>query len=294
MASVEVKLTHPERVYYPRDGFTKQDVADYFAEIAAPMLLALEDRPLTLQHWRTGIDGPALFQQDVTRIKAPWMRVIETATRSRAGHVAHPVADRPEVLRWFAQHGALTVHTWASREGSLESPDWMVFDLDPAEGKTFKQAVPVAIALHRALDEIGLESFPKTSGKRGLHVFVPLAPGYTFEEVEHFAVAFGTGIARGLPEVTLERALAKRKGRLYLDCMQNAYGKTIVAPYSLRAIDGAPVSAPLRWSEVGPRLDPSKFSLRTMKRRLDKVGDLFEEVLTRKNELPHLASRGVD
>ncbi len=286
--SAAVTLTHPDKVIYPRDGITKVDVAGYFAEVEGPMLRALAGRPLTLEHWRQGIDGPSLFQQNVTKIKAPWMRVVETPARTRGGTVAHPIADRPEVLRWFAQHAALTIHTWASREGSLESPDWMVFDLDPAEGESLQQAVPIALALKRALDDIGLFSAPKTSGKRGLHIFVPLEPGHGFEEVLRFAVAFGTGVAKLMPEVTLERSLGKRKGRLYLDCMQNAYGKTMVAPYSLRAIDGAPVSAPLRWSEVDRHLDPAKFNLRTMKRRLDHVGDLFEDVLTHKNKLPRL------
>lgn len=164
----------------------------------------------------------------------------------------------------------------------------MVFDLDPAEGQSIQQSIPIALALRRALDDAGLFSVPKTSGKRGLHIFVPLEPGHGFEEVLRFAVAFGSGVAKHLPEVTLERSLAKRHGRLYLDCMQNAYGKTIVAPYALRAIDGAPVSAPLRWSEVDHQLDPAKFNLRTMKRRLNDVGNPFEEVLTRKNELRHL------
>ena len=271
---------------WPRDGITKQDLAEYFEGVAPAMLRALADRPLTLQHWRQGIDGPALFQQDVSRVAPSWMHIVETPARTRAGSVAHPVADCPEVLRWFAQHAALTIHTWASRQGSLESPDWLVFDLDPADGHAIEQAVRVALVLRRALEDVGLASFPKTSGQRGLHLLVPLEPGHGYGEVERFAVAFATGIARLLPEVTLERARAKRRGRLYLDCLQNGYGKTIVAPYSPRAVDGAPVSAPLRWSEVGAKLDPAKFTLRTMPARLDRVGDLFAEVLTQGGRLP--------
>jgi bifunctional non-homologous end joining protein LigD len=286
----KVRLTHPEKVFYPRDGITKAEVAVYYEEVSSPLLRALAGRPLSLEHYRNGIDQPPLFQQNIGKLKTPWMHVVETPLRTRKGDVSHLVADGPDVLRWFAQHGALTVHAWASREGSLESPDWMVFDLDPADGKTIDQTIPIALALRRALEDIGLGSVPKTSGKRGLHLYIPLSPGHSFEEVQDFAVQFGQGVATLLPEVTLERSLAKRKGRLYLDCLQNAYGKTMVAPYSLRAIDGAPVSAPLRWTEVKKGLDPARFNLKTMKSRLDKVGDLFEAALAGTYRLPKLAS----
>jgi bifunctional non-homologous end joining protein LigD len=123
-----------------------------------------------------------------------------------------------------------------------------------------------------------IPSVPKTSGKRGIHLFIPLAPGHTHEEAAEFACRIGDAVASQLPYATTERAIAARKGRLYLDCLQNGYGKTLVAPYSLRAIDGAPVSAPLKWSEINKKLDPLKFNLRTMPKRLDKVGDLFADV----------------
>jgi bifunctional non-homologous end joining protein LigD len=142
--------------------------------------------------------------------------------------------------------------------------------------------------MRKLLDHLELASFPKTSGKRGIHVFVPIVSGYSHEEANEFACSLGAAVTSKVPFMTVERSLAQRKGRLYLDCMQNGYGKTIVAPYSLRAIDGAPVSAPLQWSEVTKRLDPLKFNLRSMPRRLDKVGDLFEDVLKKKARLPKL------
>jgi bifunctional non-homologous end joining protein LigD len=142
--------------------------------------------------------------------------------------------------------------------------------------------------MRKLLDNLELPSVPKTSGKRGIHVFVPLAPGYTHEEAGEFAFTIASAVSRSVPGMTVERSLAKRDGRLYLDAMQNAYGKTIVAPYSLRAIDGAPVSAPLKWSEVTKKLDPLKFNLRTMPARLAKVGDLFAAVFEEKAKLPRL------
>ncbi len=138
------------------------------------------------------------------------------------------------------------------------------------------------------LDKLQLPSVPKTSGKRGIHVVVPLAPGYTHEDAVEFACSVAGAVTQHVPDMTVERSLAKRRGRLYLDCMQNGYGKTIVAPYSLRAIDGAPVSAPLKWDEINRKLDPLKFNLRTMPKRLDKVGDLFAPALSGGAKLPKL------
>jgi len=284
-----VKLTHPERILYPRDGITKQDVADYYAAVSEPMIRALRDRPLALEHWNDGIDKPSWFHQDVGRGAPAWVTSIETPTRTTAHKsVRHLVADRPETLRWLAQMSVLTVHMWASRGVALDEPDWLVFDLDPAKGKGIEQAIDAAIIVRRLLDNLHLPSMPKTSGKRGIHVFVPLAGGYTHEEANEFACAIGAAIVTKVPEFTMDRALNARRGRLYLDCMQNAYGKTVVAPYSLRAIDGAPVSAPLKWDEVTKKVDPKKYNLRTMPDRLAKVGDLFARVFEERVKLPEL------
>ena len=284
-----VVLTNPDRILYPRDGITKQDVADYYAAVSEPMIRALRDRPLALEHWNEGIDKPSWFHQDVGRGAQPWLTTIETPTRTTAHKsVKHLVVDKPETLRWLAQMSVLTIHMWASRGAALDEPDWLVFDLDPAKGKGIEQAIDAAIIVRRLLDNLHLPSVPKTSGKRGIHVFIPLAGGYTHEEANEFACSISAAIAAKVPEFTMERALNKRRGRLYLDCMQNAYGKTVVAPYSLRAIDGAPVSAPLKWDEVTKKLDPKKFNLRTMPDRLAKVGDLFARIFEERVKLPEL------
>jgi bifunctional non-homologous end joining protein LigD len=285
----EVTLTNPDRILYPRDHITKQHVADYYAAVSEPMIRALRDRPLALEHWNEGIDKPSWFHQDVGRGAQPWLTTIETPTRTTAHKsVKHLVVDRPETLRWLAQMSVLTIHMWASRGAALDEPDWLVFDLDPAKGKGIEQAIDAAIIVRRLLDNLRLPSMPKTSGKRGIHVFVPLAGGYSHEEANEFACSIGAAIVSKVPEFTMERSLTKRRGRLYLDCMQNAYGKTVVAPYSPRAIDGAPVSAPLKWEEVTKKLDPKKYNLRTMPDRLAKVGDLFARVFEERVKLPEL------
>lgn len=282
-----VRLTHPRRVLYPRDGITKQDVFDYYRRLAGPLLAAFRDRPLAFQHWNEGIDRPGWFHQNIGLEEEPWMTLVEVPSQSRARNIRRLMVDGPRALGWLAQFSVLTVHMWSSRLGSLEEPDWVIFDLDPADG--MDQAVRVARAVRILLDELGLPSLPKTSGKRGLHVMVPLAPGHTHRQAVDFALWVAGAVEEVLPEVTLERMKDKRDGRLYLDCFQNGFGKTIVAPYSLRAEDGAPVSAPLRWSEVEEGLDPKAFHLRNMGERVEEVGDLFAAFRLEGARLPEVA-----
>jgi len=284
-----VTLTHPERVLYPKDKITKQDVADYYAAVAEAMIATLRDRPLALEHWNQGIAAPSWFHQNVGKEAPPWVTTIETPTRVASRKtVRHLVVDKPETLQWLAQMSVLTIHMWSSRGASLNEADWLVFDLDPAKGKGIEQAIEAAMVMRRLLENLKVPSVPKTSGKRGIHVFVPLVEGYSHEQAADWACAIAGAVANEVPFMTVERAIASRRGRLYLDCIQNGYGKTMVAPYSLRAIDGAPVSAPLKWSEITKKLDPLKFNLRTMPDRLAKVGDLFAGVFEERTELPEL------
>jgi bifunctional non-homologous end joining protein LigD len=283
-----VALSNPDRVLYPKDKITKQDLADYYDALAEPMMRALKDRPLSLEHWNQGIQKPSWYQQGV-KDGPDWLTLVETPTRTTAHKsVSHLVVDSRDALRWLAQMSVLTIHMWHSRAQSLEEPDWIVFDLDPAKGKGIEQAVEAALIMRKVLESISLPSVPKTSGKRGIHVFVPLAAGYSNEAAHDFACSVAAAVTAKVPDMTVERSLSQRRGRLYLDCEQNAYGKTIVAPYSPRGIDGAPVSAPLKWSEITKKLDPLKFNVRTMPKRLDKVGDLWEDIFKKRAKLPKL------
>jgi bifunctional non-homologous end joining protein LigD len=287
-APPKVTLTNPDRLLYPRDDIRKKDIVDYYDTVAEPMLRALRDRPLSLEHWNQGIDKPSWFHQNIGKEGPDWLRLVETPARTKAGSVKHLIVDGRDALRWLAQMSVLTLHMWHSRAQSLERPDWIVFDLDPAKGKGIEQAIDAALVMRKVLEQLELPSVPKTSGKRGIHIFVPLAPSYSYEQAADFACTLAEAVSARVPAMTVERSLANRRGRLYLDCMQNAYGKTVVAPYTPRAIDGAPVSAPLKWSEITKKLDPLKFNIRTMPKRLDKVGDLFEEVFKKKAKLPKI------
>jgi bifunctional non-homologous end joining protein LigD len=285
----KVTLTHPERVLYPKDKLTKADVLAYYEAMSEPLIKTLHDRPLSLEHWNQGVGKPSWFHQHLGREAPDWLSSVETPTRvSSRSKVKHLTVNNIDDVRWLAQMSVLTIHMWASRAPKLEQADWLVFDLDPAKGKGIEQAIEAAIVMRGLLEHLELPSVPKTSGKRGIHVFVPLKPGYTHEQAADFACNIAAAVTREVPTMTVERSLSNRRGRLYLDCMQNAYGKTLVAPYSLRGIDGAPVSAPLKWEEVTKKLDPLKFNLRTMPDRYAKVGDLFEPALKKGAKLPAL------
>jgi bifunctional non-homologous end joining protein LigD len=284
-----IELTNPDRLLWPRDGITKKALSEYYAAVAEPLLTSLDGRPLALEHWNDGIDKGSWFQQDIAEnLVQPWMTVVETPTRTTGKDVRHFIADSETSLRWLAQHSVLTIHTWGSRADTLESPDWILFDFDPAKGEDIRQAIEPALVLRDFLENLGLASVPKTSGKRGLHVVVPLEPGHDWTEAGAFAEKVGQLIASQLDDVTVERTISKRRGRLYLDCLQNAYGKLVVAPYSPRGIDGAPVSAPLLWNEVTPKLDPLKFNVKTMPRRIAKLDDLFGAAMKHRGKIPRI------
>ncbi|WP_141323357.1 DNA ligase D [Myxococcus sp. AB025B] len=276
-------LTHGDRVLFPEAGLTKADVFEYYREVAPLMVPVLEDRPISVQQWPAGIQAPGFFRHELSGIPAwvPTQRV-----RHLDKTLRHVNVNGEEPLLWLANQSALTLHMWLSRAPRLSQPDFLAMDLDPGKGG-WSDVVTVALALRGLLEEQGLDSYPKTSGKRGLHVMIPLAPGHTYAKVQAHADALAHALEARLGELaTTVRGIRARKGRLYLDAGQNARGKTVVAPYSLRAKEGAPFSAPLKWSEVTRRLDPARFNLRTLEKRLDQVGDLFAPALKHPQRLP--------
>lgn len=289
----KIVVTNADRVVYPKAGYTKGDVVDYYRTVSPFLVPALKGRPLSLQRWPSGLKGKGFFQQNVE--DAPeWMATASIEHSDRT--VQHALVSDARDLSWLANRSVITLHMWSARTDALETPDWVVFDLDPA-GTQFSEVLPLARSLRKLLETAGLESVPKTSGKRGLHVLVPITRGPDHEEVTAWARGITRVLARLHPELsTTERMKVKRRGRLYLDALQNGRGKTVVAPYSLRDTPQATYSAPLRWSEVNARLDPSRFTLGNVQRRLDKVGDLFERALQGKQTLPFLSTgrTGVD
>jgi bifunctional non-homologous end joining protein LigD len=274
-----VALTNLDKVYWPDEGYTKGDLVRYYHEIAPHLTPYLEGRPLIMKRYPAGIAGKSFHQHDVN--EAP--EFVKTAAVSvEEGHeVDYIVGGDRATLVYMANLGAIERHPWHSRVEHLDSPDWVVFDLDP-ENVDFEVVCDVALSTRDILKGLGLESYVKTSGSRGLHIYVPIATGHSYVEAARFAELVAARIVGENPEVaTVERALKKRKrARIYVDHMQNARGKSVVAPYSVRPKAGASVSAPLVWEEVGgKKIHPQDFTIKNILRRLARRGDLFLPVL---------------
>ncbi|HEY0408340.1 MAG TPA: non-homologous end-joining DNA ligase [Pyrinomonadaceae bacterium] len=283
-----VALTKLDKVYWPEDGYTKGDLIKYYYEVSASILPYLADRPLIMKRYPDGIHGKFFHQHDIN--EAPdFVRTASLDVEDGGGHVVdYIVGDNVQTLLYMANLGAIERHPWHSRVSDLDHPDWIVFDLDPGEGITYKTICELAMVVKEALERLGLKGYPKTSGSRGLHVYVPLKPIHDYEEAAKFAEQVATLVAKERPEIaTVERSLKKRRsGQIYVDHMQNARGKSVVSPYSVRPREGATVSAPLEWSEVERKeITPQDFNIRNMGQRLAKKGDIFKPVLNDKQSL---------
>ena len=280
VASKEVKLTNLKKMFWPADGYTKGDLVAYYERVAPLLLPYLRDRPLVLTRYPDGITGKSFFQKDAPEFTPAWVRTERVYSKDAEREIDYFVVDDVESLRYVANSGTIPLHLWASRLGSLERPDWLVLDLDP-KGAPFTDVVKVARALHRILDDLELPSYPKTSGATGLHILIPLGARYTYDEVRTFARLLAVLGVEAEPEIsTVARPLRSRGGKVYIDFGQNGHGQTIVGPFSLRPLPGAPASCPLTWGEVTARLDPARFTMITVPKRFDKMADPLAPVLT--------------
>jgi bifunctional non-homologous end joining protein LigD len=275
----QVVITNPTKVFWPGEGYTKADLVAYYEEMAPWLLPYLRDRPLVLARYPDGITGKTFFQKDAPEWAPEWIRRERIHARGVERDIDYFVVDDVESLRYVANTGTIPLHLWASRAGMLERPDWLVLDLDP-KGAPFTDVVKVALALRDILERLELPSYPKTSGATGLHVLLPLGARYSYEETRTFARLLATLVVETIPRIsTIARVIQTRDGKVYVDFGQNGPGQTIVAPLSVRPLPGAPVSMPLRWSEVTARLDPGRFTIRSALARLDETGDPMAPVL---------------
>ena len=274
-----VRLSNLRKVFWPDDGYTKGDLIAYYDAIAPLMLVHLRDRPVVLTRYPDGIQGKSFFQKDAPVFVPDWVRTETVYSKDSDRDIRYFVIGDAETLRYVANLGTIPIHMWSARSGSLERPDWLVLDLDP-KGAPFAHVVEVARALHRILDTLELPSYPKTSGASGPHILIPLGRRYTHEECRTFARLLATLGLQAKPEIsTLARPLHARAGKVYIDWGQNGHGNTIVAPFSLRPVPGASASCPLRWSEVTNRLDPARFTLKTLPKRFQTMEDPLAPVL---------------
>jgi bifunctional non-homologous end joining protein LigD len=274
------KFTNLDKVYWPDEGYTKGDVLRYYHEVAPMILPYLRDRPLVLNRHPNGIKGKSFFQKDVSRQPPPeWVRTAKIYSESNDEELLYVICDDEATLLYAANLGCIELNPWNSRVGTLDNPDYVIIDLDPQD-LPFTEVVQAALAVRKLLEKRCGEGYCKTTGKRGLHIYLPLGARYPYDQARQFAEIVARLVHKELPETTsVIRSPALRRHRVYLDYLQNRRGQTLAAPYSLRPVAGARVSTPLQWREVNNKLDPGQFTIETMRRRLDKFGDLWQPVL---------------
>jgi bifunctional non-homologous end joining protein LigD len=289
--SAEVKLSSAERVLFPEDGITKGDLFSYYDSVADAIVPHLRDRPFTMKRWREGLPGGSFFQKQAPKGIPDWIPTREFRTWPRGGKgesrlVDFPLVNSREALLWMVQMHCIDMNAWYSRVDKPDRPDWVLFDLDPPEEDgAFALCVRVAHYVRGALEELGLESFVKTSGADGIHVVLPIARRSSYEETYEFAELLSRKLEAEHPgEVTTEWLKKKRAGVL-VDHRQNGHGKTIASVYSVRPKPGAPVSTPLEWDELTEEIRPRDFSMQVALDRVAARGDLFEPVLHGKQML---------
>lgn len=281
-----IQLTHLDKIYWPDDGYTKGDLLRYYFKVSKYILPYLRDRPLILKRYPDGIEGESFHQHDVD--EAPEDLRLVSIEMGDGHKVDYLVGGDLATLLYTANLGAIECHPWHSRIDNLDRPDWIVFDLDPGEGATFDRVCEVALKVRDLLESVGLASYAKTSGSRGIHVFVPLRAEHDYDQAARFAARIASAVARENPAIaTVERTLQRRRaGQIYVDHLQNARGKSIVAPYSVRPRPGATVSTPLEWQEVIDRkIGPQDFTIETVLQRISEKGDPFKPVLRQKQRL---------
>jgi bifunctional non-homologous end joining protein LigD len=287
---LRVKVTTLERVYFPGTGQTKADLLRYYHRIAPVLLPHLRDRPMILRRFPEGAGGPSFYQHEAGDVPG-FVRTRRVEAES-GRELDYVVGGDEATLLYFAARGAIECHTWHSRIDLPDRPDRLVLDLDPAPGVPFDILCRIALTIRDVLDAHGLAGYAKTSGSRGLHVVVPLARRTTYERVGTAAHRLAKAVASHHPrETTLVRDPDGRPaGTVYVDFLQNARAKSIVAPYSVRARPTAPVSTPLAWEEVEACPDPAAFTMGTVPARIERLGELWADVFTARQVLPRTLS----
>ena len=283
-----VRISHPDKLLWPTEGITKLDLVRYYERVAPSLLRYARHRPLTLRPFPRGVDQPGFYLHDAPKGRPAWLKTVRDVPQSTGKAIDFVVLNDVRTLIWMAQFNAVEVHAWLSRTDRPDRPDWAVVDLDPADDTPWPRLARAAQVVHRRLEAAGLRAFAKLSGQSGLHILVPLARVHDYAAVRAFFERLARRLCADQPDLlTVDYQTAQRGGRILIDYAQNSYGKTTVAPYSVRPRPGAPVAAPIDWSELDdPELRPDRWTLRTLPERLDRVGDLLAPALRLHQRLP--------
>ncbi|MGZ8559293.1 MAG: DNA ligase D, partial [Chitinophagaceae bacterium] len=277
----KVAVTNRHKIFWPDEGFTKGDVIDYYDKMADYILPHLKDRPLSLKRNPNGIRDEGFYHKDAGENAPSFADVFKVRTESSNKVIDYIVCNNKATLLYLANLGCIEMNPWNSTTKNPDKPSWMVIDIDPSPKNTFAQVVDTALATKMVLDKAGIDSYCKTSGSSGLHVYVPMKNKYDYKTVKDFAHIIASLVQQQLPETTsLERSLSKRGSNIYIDYLQNRSGQTLASVYSLRPVKGASASAALDWKEVNHQLHPSQFTIENMLERVENKGDLFRPVIT--------------
>jgi DNA ligase D len=288
MAKVKSAFTNVDKLYWPDEKITKGDLIHYYESIAPYILPYLKNRPLSLKRNPNGIKDEGFYHKDAGDIAPAWMKTANIHSESSNKIIHYLVCNNVKSLLFIANLGCIEMNPWNSVTGHLDNPDYLILDIDPSEKNSFDQVIDVALVIKEILDKIKVTGYCKTSGASGMHVYIPCARKYEYGTIRDFAKILATMVHEQLPSfTTLERSLAKRKkNHIYIDYLQNSRGQTLASAYSVRPKPGATVSTPLEWKEVKHGLHPSLFTLKNIKKRAEKKGDLFKGVLGKGINIP--------
>jgi bifunctional non-homologous end joining protein LigD len=290
-----LKLVNLDKVFYPAVGFTKGQVIDYYARISSVLLPHLKDRPLTLKRYPDGVEGPFFYEKRCPEHRPKWVQTAPVWSDDKGDHIQFCLANDLATLIWAANLADLELHTSLSLAKKIEQPTMMVFDLDPGEPADIRDCCAVAAQLRALLEQLHLKSFAKTSGSKGLQVYVPLNTPVTYDQTKPFSHAIAQVLERANPKgVTSNMSKSLRRGRVFVDWSQNDEHKTTVCVYSLRAKERPTASTPVDWDEVQQGISPKKgkelvFESQQVLERAERRGDLFEAVLKLRQRLPALS-----
>lgn len=260
----KVDLTNLSKVLYPKPKVTKAQVIEYYVKMAPRILSLVVKRPVVLNRFPNGVDEDGFYEKDAPLGTPPWVQTFKRYSEAAQREISYIVCNGLDTLVWLANLAALEIHMTLSTVDSWDSPDLVLFDFDPAPSADIEDVVDVALMLKEKLDVLGLRSYVKTSGKRGLHALVPIASGYTFQQTREFVHQIARAMAEESEVVTSEFSRRKEPGKVFIDYRQNSHGRTVICPYSLRATANATVSTPLDWKDVRKGLKPDEFNLFTV------------------------------
>lgn len=289
----KVEVTNPDKIFWPDLGITKGDVIAYYNEMAGYLLPYIQDRPQSLRRTPDGVKSEGFFQKNVAGMVPDWIKTRKIKSASTGETIEYLICNDKDTLIYLANWGCIEINPWSSRIGSINNPDYIIFDLDPNKA-SLKDLVTTAKKVKEILDTLTIKGYLKTSGGKGLHVFIPIQPKYTYDQSRDFSHIISQAVHNALPKITsLERSPAKRVGKVYLDFLQNGKGKTMACAYSLRPREGATASAPLEWEELDDKnFDLKNYNIKTLPERVKEKGDLwagfFDDAADLKNALDKL------